>query len=269
MSWADVPVGKSWADEDEELDFDNRIESAVDKDGIKTVTTYEERGGNSYKITSRVKVEKVNRRMNVAVKAREGIRKFGLVAKGEDNPTARSPEEVPIEPTKRLWGVQQDEMDKFFEQEAEKAIEGRRKEGASAWKSSAQRREEGDLPDLRGEEKLHADSDNRDASGKYVPPSLRKGGGGPDRGSQGDEFTLRVTNLSDDVREGDLHELFGAFGQLSRVFLAKDPETKRSKGFAFVTFWRKHEAEKAIEKLDKHGYDNLILSVSFAQPRKN
>ena len=35
-----------------------------------------------------------------------------------------------------------------------------------------------------------------------MPPSLRKGGGGKDggKGNQDDEHTLRVTNLSDDVR---------------------------------------------------------------------
>jgi len=264
MSWADVPVGKSWADEDEDLDFDNRIETAVDADGIKTVTTYEERDGSSYKITTRVKVERVKRRINVKVKQRERLAKFGSEMIEETGPSKRSPEEVPIEPFKRLWGVQADEQDKFWEEQAETAIQAGKKDGIGAWKS--RRDDMPDMPEQNADGKFETDGNNRDATGKYVPPSLRRGA--PDRG-QGEEYTLRVTNLSDEVKEGDLHELFGPFGQLSRVFLAKDPETKKSKGFAFITFWRKNEAEKAIEKLDKHGYDNLILSVSFAQPRKN
>lgn len=40
-----------------------------------------------------------------------------------------------------------------------------------------------------------------------------------------DENSVRVTNLSEDVSEDDLRELFGAFGQVQRVFIAKDRET--------------------------------------------
>ncbi len=36
---------------------------------------------------------------------------------------------------------------------------------------------------------------------------------------------MRVTNLSEDVSEEDLYELFGAFGHVQRVFIAKDRET--------------------------------------------
>ena len=36
-----------------------------------------------------------------------------------------------------------------------------------------------------------------------------------------EESTIRVTNLSEDVKEEDLTELFGAIGKLERVFLAK------------------------------------------------
>ena len=34
---------------------------------------------------------------------------------------------------------------------------------------------------------------------------------------------VRVTNLSEDTREGDLHDLFRPFGPVQRVYLAKDP----------------------------------------------
>ncbi len=59
----------------------------------------------------------------------------------------------------RLWGVQQDEMDKFFEQEAEVAIAGRRKEGIGAWKS---RRDDDDMPAMDPGGKFATDADNRD-----------------------------------------------------------------------------------------------------------
>jgi len=82
-----------------------------------------------------------------------------------------------------------------------------------------------------------------------------------------DALTLRVTNLSEDVREGDLGELFGQFGRTQRIFLAKNPETKVSKGFAFITYHNKSDAEMAIKRLNGHGYDNLVLRVEWAKPQ--
>merc|ERR1712226_783608 len=104
----------------------------------------------------------------------------------------------------------------------------------------------------------------------YVPPSLRQGKGdgkGKDDYAQQQDCSLRVTNLSEDCREGDLQDLFGQFGALQRVFLAKDMETYQSKGFAFVTYYTRKDAQRAIDKLHGHGYDNLILSVQFAKPK--
>lgn len=48
--------------------------------------------------------------------------------------------------------------------------------------------------------------------------------------------TVRVTNLSESTREQDLQELFRQFGDIVRIFLAKDKNTGISKGFAFINF---------------------------------
>ncbi len=45
-----------------------------------------------------------------------------------------------------------------------------------------------------------------------------------------DTATLRVTNLSEETTENDLDVMFRPFGMISRIFLAKDKETFRSKG---------------------------------------
>merc|ERR1712205_263424 len=104
------------------------------------------------------------------------------------------------------------------------------------------------------------------AGTKYLPPSLRTGAGGKAGGKgdmSGQEASLRITNLSEDAREGDLQELFGQFGRLQRVFLAKDMNTHMSKGFAFVTYYSREDGQKAMNKLNGHGYDNLILQVQW------
>ena len=80
---------------------------------------------------------------------------------------------------------------------------------------------------------------------------------------------LRVSNLSEDATESDLRELFGHFGGISRVFIAKDRVTRKSRGFGFVTFYTRKDAEVAMEKLHGYGYGYLILQVEWAKPNKN
>ena len=74
------------------------------------------------------------------------------------------------------------------------------------------------------------------ATGKYIPPSQRgdkkpgeRGESFGSRMQQDDQATVRVTNLSEETQESDLRELFGYFGQIKRVFLAKDKITQQSK----------------------------------------
>ncbi|KAG8072688.1 hypothetical protein GUJ93_ZPchr0006g45168 [Zizania palustris] len=107
--------------------------------------------------------------------------------------------------------------------------------------------------------------------GAYVPPSLRAGADrvGHDMRRRNDENSVRVTNLSEDTREPDLLELFRTFGPVSRVYVALDQKTGSSRGFGFVNFVHREDADKAISKLNGYGYDNLILRVEWATPRPN
>jgi translation initiation factor 3 subunit G len=85
--------------------------------------------------------------------------------------------------------------------------------------------------------------------------------------SRRDEFpTIRVTNISENTTEEDLKELFRPFGQTQRCYLATDRETGASHGFAFISFYRREEAQVAIDKIHSHGYDHLILNVEWAKP---
>lgn len=98
----------------------------------------------------------------------------------------------------------------------------------------------------------------------YVPPHLRKGaaGGGDKMGGKyerDDLATLRVTNVSEFAEEQDLREIFERFGRVTRVFLAKDRETGRAKGFAFISFQDRADAAKACEKID--GCELRLLSL--------
>lgn len=107
--------------------------------------------------------------------------------------------------------------------------------------------------------------------GTYVPPGMRAGAErtGTDMRRRNDENSVRVTNLSEDTREPDLLELFRPFGAVSRVYVAVDQKTGMSRGFGFVNFVNKEDAQRAINKLNGYGYDNLILRVEWATPRTN
>lgn len=124
--------------------------------------------------------------------------------------------------------------------------------------------------------KVSAESAAVPKSGRYVPPSMRGKGGSaampststPSFKRDQDANTLRVTNLSDDTRDTDVHALFSRFGRVARVFVSTDRETGRCKGFGFVSFYDRFDAQRAMEKLDGHGFDNLILKVEWAGEKK-
>lgn len=112
------------------------------------------------------------------------------------------------------------------------------------------------------------------AGGKYVPPSMRGGGnrtgermGGVGGMSRDDLPTLRVTNLSEEADDDDLRDLFSRFGRVVRVYVGRDRETGICKGYAFVSFESREDADRARQRVDGKGYDNLILSVNWSVPR--
>eukprot|EP00040_Diaphanoeca_grandis_P021559 m.114960 g.114960 ORF g.114960 m.114960 type:complete len:312 (+) comp28387_c0_seq1:140-1075(+) len=106
---------------------------------------------------------------------------------------------------------------------------------------------------------------------RYVPPRQRLGrreGEGESMDKRDETATIRITNLSENTREEDLRELFRPFGSISRCYLATDRETGAARGFAFINYLRKDDAQAAIDTLNGHGYDHLILQVEWAEDRK-
>ena len=75
--------------------------------------------------------------------------------------------------------------------------------------------------------------------------------------------TVRVTNLSENVVRGDIKDLFGTVGRITRLSMAKDENTLKCEGYAFVTYESKQTAEKAVAVFNKFEYDHLILNVKI------
>ncbi|PTX97922.1 RNA-binding protein [Opitutus sp. ER46] len=78
---------------------------------------------------------------------------------------------------------------------------------------------------------------------------------------------LYVGNLSFRIAEGELHDAFGQFGNVTEVYLATDRVTGRPRGFAFVTFATPEEAKLATEKMNGAELDGRAISVSEAKAR--
>ena len=82
------------------------------------------------------------------------------------------------------------------------------------------------------------------------------------------ESKLYVGNLSYNVTEDDLRELFAQAGEIREVMLITDRDTRRSKGFGFVEMATQPEAEKAIQLFNDHELDGRRMIVNIARPRE-
>jgi len=80
------------------------------------------------------------------------------------------------------------------------------------------------------------------------------------------EDTVYVSNLPYSCTEKDLRELFGDCGQLVGVRIPEDWQTKKSRGFAFITFDSEKAAKKALN-YDGHKYYDRKLHVQKAEKR--
>ncbi|WP_163832088.1 RNA recognition motif domain-containing protein [Spartinivicinus ruber] len=78
---------------------------------------------------------------------------------------------------------------------------------------------------------------------------------------------MYVGNLSYSVTEGDLKEVFAAFGEVSSVELISDRNSGQSKGFGFVEMDDNSEADAAIKALNGSFLQGRNIKVNQAQPK--
>ena len=80
-------------------------------------------------------------------------------------------------------------------------------------------------------------------------------------------MNIYISNLSYNVNDGDLRELFEEYGQVSSAKVITDKFSGRSRGFGFVEMDNEEEGKKAIEELNQAEYDGKVISVAVARPR--
>lgn len=78
---------------------------------------------------------------------------------------------------------------------------------------------------------------------------------------------LYVGNLTYDVTEEQLRELFAQFGPVQSVAIITDRFTGRSKGFGFVEMESAADAQAAINSLDGQDLNGRSMKVDEARPQ--
>ncbi len=79
---------------------------------------------------------------------------------------------------------------------------------------------------------------------------------------------MYVGNLSYDATDSDIRELFEAHGSVTDVFIVKDRESGRPRGFAFVSMGTPEEMNAAIEGLNGEEFLGRPLTINEARPRE-
>ncbi|MBD2681702.1 MULTISPECIES: RNA-binding protein [Nostoc] len=80
-------------------------------------------------------------------------------------------------------------------------------------------------------------------------------------------MSIYVGNLSYEVREDDLRQVFAEYGTVKEVQLPIDRETGRVRGFGFVQMESDAEEAAAIEALDNAEWMGRSLKVNKARPK--
>jgi cold-inducible RNA-binding protein len=82
------------------------------------------------------------------------------------------------------------------------------------------------------------------------------------------ETKLYVGNLSFDVTENDLQDVFAQHGSVTDVNLIVDKISRRPRGFGFVTMDSKETAAAAIQALHGSQWHGRTMTVNEARPRE-
>lgn len=78
---------------------------------------------------------------------------------------------------------------------------------------------------------------------------------------------LFVGNLPYDATEAELRELFGSAGALTSVHIPMDRETGRPRGFAFVEYDDRGQAEAAINRFNGQLFKGRPMAINEARAR--
>lgn len=263
-------------EEPEEIEL-SRYEEFQNKDGTFTTKTYTTNAeGQKILITRIVKRTKVQRKVPKRVIERRNLIKFGRCAgqpAGPEEGVTQMGDLVHLEAPKA--SDQKEEKKPTFNTVS--AIKCRNCNEFGHWtKDCPHPRDALELTrkiseSISEQSESETESQQDETKGSYVPPHLRKSSRSTEHQYDDDDDeikSLRVTNLDFDATDRDLKELFEHIGRVRKAHVAKDRNTKESRGMGYVDMYSKEDCEEAIKRLNGHPYGQLILRVELVKPKK-
>ncbi|KAJ4462640.1 putative epsin [Paratrimastix pyriformis] len=77
-----------------------------------------------------------------------------------------------------------------------------------------------------------------------------------------------VSPLTRNINEGHVREIFSKFGDVKRVDFPIDPRANLPRGFAYIEYMSRADAERAVELVNNSPIDGEMVTVKFVLPRK-
>lgn len=82
-------------------------------------------------------------------------------------------------------------------------------------------------------------------------------------------MNIYIGNLSAEVTDEELNNLFAEYGKVSSAKVIRDMFSQESRGFGFVEMPAQAEAQKAIDELNTKEVKGKKLVVNEARPRRD
>eukprot|EP00746_Dinoflagellata_sp_MGD_P168053 gnl/MRDRNA2_/MRDRNA2_99166_c0_seq1.p1 gnl/MRDRNA2_/MRDRNA2_99166_c0~~gnl/MRDRNA2_/MRDRNA2_99166_c0_seq1.p1 ORF type:complete len:154 (-),score=40.99 gnl/MRDRNA2_/MRDRNA2_99166_c0_seq1:19-480(-) len=121
----------------------------------------------------------------------------------------------------------------------------------------------------RGGNNMPMDEDDRyEGRGgvfEALPPSKDDGTSGPARSIEG--WVVIVREVHNEAQEDDVIEAFGEYGSIKNMHLNLDRRTGFVKGYAFIEFESRREAESAIKGMNMKKLLDQTVQVDWAFSR--
>ncbi|VDM38553.1 unnamed protein product [Toxocara canis] len=76
---------------------------------------------------------------------------------------------------------------------------------------------------------------------------------------------LQIDNISYQTTPQDLRRLFEKYGEIGDIHIPRDRYTKQSKGFGFVRYYSRRDAEYAMDRMDGRWIDGREIRVALAR----
>ncbi|CAF0848912.1 unnamed protein product [Rotaria sp. Silwood1] len=78
-------------------------------------------------------------------------------------------------------------------------------------------------------------------------------------------YSLKVDNLTYRTRVEDLRRCFEKFGNIGDIYIPRDQFSRSSRGYAFIRYLKKRDAEDALDRMDGADLDGREIRVQFAR----